>query len=87
MNLANSTMKKKKKKNSVPIVDFCESSWTFVKFLLLLFPLLQGRQCLFKIRSVSNGGYDIHPQEHPFVYKHLRLEHFQSFDYGMFHLV
>ena len=27
MNLANSTMKKK---NSVPIVDFCESSWTFV---------------------------------------------------------
>ena len=37
MNLANSTMKKKKKKkkNSVPIVDFCESSWTFVKLLLL----------------------------------------------------
>ena len=25
MNVANSTMKKK---NSVPIVDFCESSWT-----------------------------------------------------------
>ena len=33
MNLANSTMKKKK--NSVPIVDFCESPWTFVKILLL----------------------------------------------------
>ena len=33
-NHANSTMKKKKK-NSVPIVDFCESSWTFVKLLLL----------------------------------------------------
>ena len=28
MNLANSTMKKK---NCVPIVDFCESSWTFCK--------------------------------------------------------
>ena len=28
-NLSNSTMKK----NSVPVVDFCESSWTFVKLL------------------------------------------------------
>ena len=34
MNLANSTMKKKNK-NSVPIVDFCESSWKFVKLFLL----------------------------------------------------
>ena len=33
MNLANSTMKKKN--NSVPIVDFCESKWVFVSFLLL----------------------------------------------------
>ena len=41
MILANSTMKKKK--NSVPIVDFFE--------LLLLFQLLQGRQCLFEVRS------------------------------------
>ena len=32
MNLANSTMKK----NSVPIVDFCESSWTFVMLLLIV---------------------------------------------------
>ena len=31
MNLANST----KNKNSVPIVDFCESSWAFVRLLLL----------------------------------------------------
>ena len=36
MNLANSTMKKKKKKrNSVSSVDFCENSWTFVKIFLL----------------------------------------------------
>ena len=35
----------------------------------------------------SNGGYDLHLQEHPIVDKHLRLDHFQSFDYGMFHLV
>ena len=34
MNLANSTIKKKK--NSVPIVDFCESSWMFVKLLLFV---------------------------------------------------
>ena len=31
MNLANSTMKK----NFVPIVDFCQSSWAFVRLLLL----------------------------------------------------
>ena len=31
MNLANSTMKK----NFVPIVDFCESSWALVRLLLL----------------------------------------------------
>ena len=34
MNLANSTMKKKMK-NSVPIVDFCESPWAFARLLLL----------------------------------------------------
>ena len=33
MNLANSTMKKKK--NSVPIVDFCDSPWAFARLLLL----------------------------------------------------
>ena len=31
MNLANSAMKK----NFVPIVDFCQSSWAFVRLLLL----------------------------------------------------
>ena len=33
MNLAHSTMEKK---NSLPMVDFCESSWTFVKLLLFV---------------------------------------------------
>ena len=35
----------------------------------------------------SNGGYDLRPQEHPFVDKHLRLDHFQSFDCGIVHLL
>ena len=35
----------------------------------------------------SNGGSDLRPQEHPFVDKHLRLDHFRSFDCGIFHLV
>ena len=35
----------------------------------------------------SNGGYDLRPQEHAFVDKHLRLNHFQSFDCGIVHLV
>ena len=38
MNLAKSTMKK----NFVPIVDFCESPWAFVK-LLLLFVLIAAK--------------------------------------------
>ena len=33
------------------------------------------------------SGYDLHLQEDPIVDKHLRLDHLQSFDYGMFHLV
>ena len=36
------------------------------------------------ILVVSNGGYDLHTQEHPFVDKHLRLDHFQSYDCGTF---
>ena len=40
MNLANSTMRKKK--NSVPIADFCESSWTF----LLLSVSIAARQTM-----------------------------------------
>ena len=35
----------------------------------------------------SNGEYDLRPQEHPIVDKHLRFDQFQSFDCGMFHLV
>ena len=36
---------------------------------------------------LSNGVYDLHLQEHPIVDKHLRLDHCQSFDYGIFHLI
>ena len=43
--------------------------------------------CNGHILVVSNGGYDLRPQEHPFVDKHFRFDHFQSFGYGMFHLV
>ena len=32
----------------------------------------------------SNGEYDLHPQEHLIVDKGLRLDDFQSFEYGMF---
>ena len=32
----------------------------------------------------SNGECDLHPQEHPIVDKGLRLDDFQSFEYGMF---
>ena len=35
----------------------------------------------------SNGGYDLHQQEHPIVDKDLRLDDFHSFDYGIHHLV
>ena len=31
----------------------------------------------------SNGECDLHPQEHPIVDKDLRLDDFQSFDYGI----
>ena len=35
----------------------------------------------------SNGGYDLHPQEHPIFGKVLRLDYFQSFDDGILDLV
>ena len=35
----------------------------------------------------SNGGYDLHPQGHPIVDNDLRLDDFQSFDYGILDLV
>ena len=37
------------------------------------------------VRSI--GGCDLRSQDHPIVDKHQRLDHFQSFDCGMFHLV
>ena len=43
--------------------------------------------CNSNILVGSNGGYDLHPQEHPFVDKHLRLDHFQSFYCGIVHIV
>ena len=43
--------------------------------------------CNGNILVRSNGEYDLRPQEHPIVDKHLRFDHFQSFDCGMFHLV
>ena len=36
---------------------------------------------------LSNGECDLHPQEHPIVDKDLRLDDFQSFDYGILNLV
>ena len=42
--------------------------------------------CHDKILVGSNGGYGLDLQEHPIVDKHLHLDHFQSFDYGMFRL-
>ena len=36
---------------------------------------------------LSNGEYDLHPQEHPIVDKDLRLDDFQSFEYGILNLV
>ena len=35
----------------------------------------------------SDGGYDLHPQEHHIVGKVLRLDYFQSFDCGILDLV
>ena len=35
----------------------------------------------------SNGECDHHPQEHPIVDKVLRLDDFQSFEYGILDLV
>ena len=35
----------------------------------------------------SNGDCDLHPQEHPIVDKDLRLDDFQSLDYGILDLV
>ena len=36
---------------------------------------------------LSNGECDLHPQEHPIVDKDLRLDDFQSFEYGILDLV
>ena len=33
---------------------------------------------------LSKGEVDLHPQGHPIVDKGLRLDDFQSFEYGMF---
>ena len=35
----------------------------------------------------SNGGYDLHPPEHPIFGKVLRLDYFQSVDDGILDLV
>ena len=35
----------------------------------------------------SNGGYDLRPQDHPFVDKDLRFYQFESFGCGIVHLV
>ena len=35
---------------------------------------------------LSNGECDLHPQEHPIVDKDLRLDDFQSFEYGILDL-
>ena len=35
----------------------------------------------------SNGEYDLHPQEHLIVDEDLRLDDFQSFEYGILYLV
>ena len=102
-NLANSTMKK----SFVPIVDFYQNSWTFVRLLLLFVSIaarltmpFRGRicasfaqywnlACLNEATSYSyresilvglNGGYGLHPPEHPIFGKVLRLDYFQSFD-------
>ena len=39
------------------------------------------------ILVLSNGECDLHPQEHPIVDKDLRLDDFQSFEYGILDLV
>ena len=39
------------------------------------------------ILVLSNGERDLHPQEHPIVDKRLRLDDFQSFEYGILDLV
>ena len=51
MNLANSTMKK----NFVPIVDFCESPWAFVRLLLLFVSIAATLTILFEVRSVRRS--------------------------------
>ena len=43
--------------------------------------------CNDNIHVGSNGGYDLRPKKNPFVNKHLRLDHSQSFDCGIVHLV
>ena len=39
------------------------------------------------ILVLSNGECDLHPQEHPIVDQDLRLDDFQSFEYGILDLV
>ena len=39
------------------------------------------------ILVLSNGECDLHPQEHPIVDTDLRLDDFQSFEYGILDLV
>ena len=43
--------------------------------------------CRESILVGSNGGYDLHPQEHPIFGKDLRLDYFHSFVYGILDLV
>ena len=54
---------------------------------LLLFERSHQYFCNRNILVRSNGGYDLRPQKHPIVDHHLRLDHFQSFDCGIVHLV
>ena len=91
-----------KKKNFAPIVGFIEFLLLFLSLLsgrhCLFDALAQYRNlsclneatncfCNSNILEMSNGGCDLRPQDHPFVDKHFRFDHFQSFDCGIVHLV
>ena len=43
--------------------------------------------CNCNILMVSNGVYDLRPQDHPFVDKDLLFYQFESFDCGIVHIV
>ena len=47
----------------------------------------RNQSCSNEFLMESNGGYDLYPQDHLFDDKDLHLDHFQSFDCGIFHLV